>query len=207
MRIRFASRSDRFFPLFSRSADNLVSGATLLGKLVHSAPEERGDLADRLKKAEEDGDDATHRIMNAVNSAFITPFDREDVHRLASSLDDVMDAMEEAGALITLYRIAELPDGVFEQVHLLCAAAALTADAVPGLAGVGDLAPYWIEITRLENVADQVHRRLLSELFANTTDDPITVFKLKEVIDQLEVGADAFEKVAHTVESIAVKDS
>jgi predicted phosphate transport protein (TIGR00153 family) len=207
VRIRLAPRSDRFFTLFSRSADNLVSGAALLGKLAHSALEERGDLADQLKKAEEDGDDATHRIMHAVNTSFITPFDREDVYRLASSLDDVMDAMEEAGALVTLYQIEKLPDDVFEQIRLLSAAAALTADAMPGLSGLGHLAPYWIEINRLENVADQVYRRLLSELFTEPVDDPITVFKLKEIIDRLEAAADAFEKVAHTVESIAVKES
>jgi uncharacterized protein len=207
VRIRLAPRSDRFFTLFSRSADNLVSGAALLGKLVHSALKERGDLADQLKQAEEDGDDATHRIMNAANTSFITPFDREDVYRLASSLDDVMDAMEEAGALVTMYQIGKLPEGVFEQVRLLSAAAALTADAMPRLSGLGDLAPYWIEINRLENVADQVYRRMLSELFTEPVDDLITVLKLKDIIDQLEAGADAFEKVAHTVESIAVKES
>jgi len=207
VRIRLTPRSDRFFLLFSRSADNLVSGAALLGKLAHSALEERGDLADQLKKAEEDGDDATHRIMHAVNTSFITPFDREDVYRLASSLDDVMDAMEEAGALVNLYQIEDLPDAVFEQVRLLSAAAALTADAMPRLSSLADLAPYWIEINRLENVADQVYRHLLSELFDEPVENPITVFKLKEIIDQLEAAADAFEKVAHTVESIAVKES
>jgi uncharacterized protein len=207
VRFRLTPRSDGFYTLFSRSADNLISGAALLGKLVHAAPEERRDLAGQLKKAEEDGDAATHRIMSAVNRSFITPFDREDIYRLASSLDDVMDAMEEAGALVTLYQVEELPEGVFEQVRLLSAAAALTADAMPGLSGLGNLAPYWVEINRLENVADEVYRDLLAGLFTAPVADPITVFKLKEIIDQLECGADAFEKVAHTVESIAVKES
>jgi uncharacterized protein len=210
VRLRLTPRSDGFYSLFSRSGDNLISGAALLGKLVHAATEERVDLAEQLKKAEEDGDEATHRIMNAVNTSFITPFDREDIYRLASCLDDVMDAMEEAGALVTLYQVDELPDGVFEQVRLLSAAAALTADAMPRLPGLGYLAPYWIEINRLENVADQVYRGLRglqTELFTGPVADPITVFKLKEIIDQLEQGADAFEKVAHTVESIAVKES
>jgi predicted phosphate transport protein (TIGR00153 family) len=207
VRFRLTPRSDGFYRLFSHSADNLTSGAALLGKLLHAAPEERRDLADQLKKAEEEGDEATHRILNALNTSFITPFDREDIYRLASSLDDVMDAMEEVGAMVTMYQVDEFPDGVFEQARLLSAAAALTADAMPGLSGLGNLAPYWIEINRLENVADQVYRGLLTELFTAPVADPISVFKLKEIIDQLELAADAFEEVAHTVESIAVKES
>ena len=106
-----------------------------------------------------------------------------------------------------IYQVAEFPDGVFEQVRLLSAAAALTADAMAALSGLGDLAPYWIEINRLENAGDQVYRDLLSELFTAPGAEPLSVFKLKEIIDQLEQGADAFEKVAHTVESIALKES
>lgn len=207
MRLSLKPSSTEFYPLFTRCADNLVAGAGLLAKLVHADPSERADLADRLKAAESDGDDATHRLLSRVNVSFITPFDRDDIYRLASCLDDVMDAMEEAGALIVLYRVDTLPAGVLEQVGLLGAAAALTADAMPRLSGLRDLAPYWIEINRLENAADQVYRTQLANLFDGDIDDPITVFKLKEIIDHLEGAADAFEKVAHTIECIAVKES
>lgn len=207
MRFRLTPQNPRFYRLFSDSADNLVAGAALLGKLVHAEAPERTGLAEDLKRAEEAGDEATHLIMNELNTSFITPFDREDIYRLASCLDDVMDAMEEAGALIVLYQVDELPAGALEQVRLLAAAAALTADAMPRLSGLRDLEPYWIEVNRVENVADQVYRGLLAELFAAPVQDPITVVKIKEIIDQLEEGADAFEKVAHTIESIAVKES
>jgi predicted phosphate transport protein (TIGR00153 family) len=152
------------------------------------------------------GDEATHEIMRRVNSSFITPFDREDIYRLASRLDDCVDMMETAADLIVLYRIGELPGGITAQVAVLSRMAELTADAMPRLRSMHDLSEYWIEINRLENQADQAYRRLLAELF-NNGKDAITVLKLKEVVDALEAAADAFENVANTVESIAVKES
>jgi predicted phosphate transport protein (TIGR00153 family) len=207
MRLSLKPTSTEFYPLFTRCADNLVAGAGLLSKLVYAEPAERADIAQLLKAAENDGDDATHQLLHRVNVSFITPFDRDDMYRLASCLDDVMDAMEEAGALVVLYRVDALPTGVLEQVRLLTAAAALTADAMPRLSRLSDLAPYWIEINRLESAADQAYRAMLTDLFDGSIDDPILLFKLKEIIDHLEGAADAFEKVAHTIESIAVKES
>jgi len=151
-------------------------------------------------------DESTHAIMRKVNSSFITPFDREDIYGLASNLDDCMDLMEAAADLIVLYRIDDLPDGISAQVEVLARMAELTAEAMPRLRAMRDLSEYWIEINRLENQADQAYRRLLADLFNNGA-DAITVLKLKEVIDELEAAADAFETVAHTVESIAVKES
>jgi uncharacterized protein len=117
-----------------------------------------------------------------------------------------MDLMEAAVDLIVLYRIGDLPAGITAQVEVLGRMSELTAQAMPRLRSMSDLSEYWIEINRLENQADQVYRRLLAELF-NGGNDAITVMKLKEVIDELEAAADAFEKVANTVESIAVKES
>jgi predicted phosphate transport protein (TIGR00153 family) len=150
---------------------------------------------------------ATHEIIRRVNSSFITPFDREDIHGLAATLDDCMDLMDAAVDLIVLYRIGELPAGVSDQVEVLARMSELTADAMPRLRSMKDLAEYWIEINRLENQADQIYRRLLAELFNGNHLDAITVMKHKEVIEELEAAADAFEKVAHKVESIAVKES
>jgi uncharacterized protein Yka (UPF0111/DUF47 family) len=117
-----------------------------------------------------------------------------------------MDLMEAAADLIVLYRIGDLPDGIAAQVEVLVRMAELTAEAMPRLRSMHDLEEYWIEINRLENQADQIYRKLLAELF-NNGKDAITVLKLKEVVDELEAAADAFETVANTVESIAVKES
>jgi predicted phosphate transport protein (TIGR00153 family) len=144
--------------------------------------------------------------MRQLNESFITPFDREDIYRLASSLDDVMDAMEAAVDLVVLYQIEQLPPEIADQVDVLERAAELTADAMPRLRSMKDLTDFWIELNRLENQADQVYRRLLARLFSGDF-DALTVLKLKEVVDQLEAAADAFEHVANTVETIAVKES
>jgi len=144
--------------------------------------------------------------MRKVNSSFITPFDREDIYRLASKLDDCMDLMEAAADLIVLYRVGHLPDGISSQVEVLARMSELTAEAMPRLRATSDLSEYWNEISRLENQADHVYRQMIADLFSNEK-DAITVLKLKGVIDQLEAAADAFETAALTVESIAVKES
>jgi uncharacterized protein len=203
---RLTPQDTSFYDLFAQSASHLVEGSKELTALLGVAPNEREPVAQRMRDIEHAADESTHEIMRKVNSSFITPFDREDIYGLASSLDDCMDLMEAAVDLIVLYRIGELPPGIAAQVEVLARMSELTADAMPRLRSMSDLQEYWIEINRLENQADQVYRRLVAELFNNGT-DAITVLKLKEVIDELEAAADAFEKVAHVVESIAVKES
>jgi predicted phosphate transport protein (TIGR00153 family) len=204
--VRFTPRNNAFYAMFAVSGQNLVVGAGLLKELLGADPADRKSIAEKMREAEHDGDEATHAIMRELNESFITPFDREDIYRLASSLDDVMDAMEAAVDLVVLYQIGELPPEVADQVDVLERAAELTAEAMPRLRSMKDLSEFWIELNRLENQADQVYRRLLARLF-NGEYDTLTVMKLKEVVDQLEAAADAFEHVANTVETIAVKES
>ncbi|MBA2769706.1 MAG: DUF47 domain-containing protein [Sporichthyaceae bacterium] len=206
MRIRLTPRQNSFYPMFATSGQNLVTGAALLKDLLGADPAERKAIAERMRAAEHAGDEATHAIMRKLNETFVTPFDREDIYRLASSLDDVMDAMEAAVDLVVLYQIGDLPPEIADQVDVLERAAELTADAMPRLRSMKDLSEFWIELNRLENQADQVYRRLLAKLFGGDY-DALTVLKLKEVVDQLEAAADAFEHVANTVETIAVKES
>ena len=130
---------------------------------------ERKRIAEKMRACEHAGDEATHAIMRELNETFVTPFDREDIYRLASSLDDVMDFMEAAVDLVVLYNIGELPAEIADQVDVLERAAELTAAAMPRLRSMKDLSDYWIELNRLENQADQVYRRLLAKLFNGTT--------------------------------------
>jgi predicted phosphate transport protein (TIGR00153 family) len=206
--VRFNLRPSKtsFYELFATSGQNLVVGARLLKELLGADASQRKEIAEKMRAAEHAGDEATHAIMRELNETFVTPFDREDIYRLASSLDDVMDFMEAAVDLVVLYNIAELPAEVADQVDVLERAAELTAEAMPRLRGMKDLKEFWIELNRLENQADQVYRRLLARLFSGEY-DALTVLKLKEVVDQLEAAADAFETVANTVETIAVKES
>ena len=206
MRFRLTPQDTSFYDLFARSAGHLVDGSALLTQLVGADALGREHLAKLMRDAEHAADESTHELLRKVNSSFITPFDREDIYQLASNLDDCMDLMEAAADLIVLYQIGTLPTGVSTQVEVLVRMSELTAEAMPRLRSMRDLAEYWIEINRLENQADQVYRRLLAELF-NGDLKATAIMKLKEVIDELEAAADAFEKVAHTVEGIAVKES
>jgi predicted phosphate transport protein (TIGR00153 family) len=203
---RLTPQDNSFFELFAALARHLVDGAHELTNLLAVEHSEREAVASRIRDIEHEADESTHAIMRKVNAAFITPFDREDIYRLASKLDDCMDLMEAAADLIVLYRIGDLPDGVSAQVEVLARMSELTAEAMPRLRAMGDLTEYWREISRLENQADQAYRRLVAETF-NNGHDAISVLKLKGVIDGLEAAADAFETVAHVVEGIAVKES
>jgi len=206
VRFRVTPRTNVFYDMFASSAANLVVGVKILTELLGSTPPERPAIGERMKAAEHASDEITHAILNEVNSSFITPFDREDIYRLASSLDDVMDAIEAAVDLVVLYNIIDLPTGLADQVEVLERAAEVTAEAMPRLRAMRNLREYWIEINRLENAGDAIYRRLLAKLYSGEY-DALTVLKLKEVVDQLEAAADAFENVANTIESIAVKES
>lgn len=206
MRISLTPRDTAFFDLLADAAGNAVAATRLLCDLVTAEPQARPALAEQLRDAEHAGDAITHATMRRLNSTFVTPFDREDIYGLASALDDCVDHVEEAGDLVVLYRVGRLPTAVVDQVGVLQAQARCTAEALPRLRTMKDLDVYWTEINRLENVADQIRRTFLGALFADGT-DVIEVLKTKEIVDALEAAADAFERVAHHVETIAVKES
>jgi uncharacterized protein Yka (UPF0111/DUF47 family) len=125
---------------------------------------------------------------------------------LAGSLDDVVDALDEATDFLVVAEVGRLPLLVNDQIRLLQRACGETAEAMDRLSTLQDLEPYWIEVNRLENEADQVYRKLLSQFFSGEY-DLLRMLKLREVADQLEEAADALEHVAHAVETIAVKES
>ena len=154
MRLRLTPRKDSFYPMFAASGQNLVTGARLLKDLLGAVPSDRKEIAEKMRAAEHAGDEVTHAIMRELNESFITPFDREDIYRLASSLDDVMDAMEAAVDLVVLYQIGELPPEVADQVDVIERAAELTAEAMLKLRSMKDFSEFWIEFNRLENQAD-----------------------------------------------------
>ena len=205
MPLRFRPTDTSFYDMFSESAKNLVAGAELLAEMLSNGSDQ-AQIATRMREAEHQGDEITHGIVRKVNTTFVTPFDREDIYRLAAGLDDVMDFMEEAVDLVLLYEIGELPSELANMVEVLQRAAELTADAMPRLRTMRDLEEFWIEINRLENDGDKSYRRIVAKLF-NGQYDALTVMKLKDVVDSLEAGIDAFETVANIVEQIAVKES
>ncbi|GAA3524613.1 DUF47 family protein [Amycolatopsis ultiminotia] len=204
--MRITPRGSQFFRLLTDAAANLVTATGLLRELTEAAPQEREAIAGRLHEVEHAGDDLTHTIMVELNSSFVTPFDREDIQTLAARVDDVLDYLDTAADLAVLYRLDTFPPGTELLLRVLCRAAEITAESMPGLAKVGELAPYWIEVNELENEADRVYRRVLAHLFQPGA-DALEVLKTKEVMEQFELAADAFEHVADVVQTIAVKES
>ena len=206
MRFRLTPRETSFYDMFSASADNIVTGSKLLMELLGADASARAEIAERMRAAEHAGDDATHAIFHQLNSSFITPFDREDIYNLASSLDDIMDFMEEAVDMTVLYEVGVLPAELAEQVDVLQRCAELTAEAMPRLKSMKNLEEYWIEINRLENAGDKSYRRILANLFSGQY-EALDVLKLKDIVDSLEHAVDAFEKVANIIEQIHAKES
>jgi predicted phosphate transport protein (TIGR00153 family) len=205
VRLRLTPRDTAFYDMFTEAGRNVATSADVLCGLLDPGCD-RAAIADSMREREHAGDSVTHRIMRQLNTSFVTPFDREDIYRLASALDDVVDAMEGAADFIVLAGVGALPPLMGEQMRLLQRSADETAEAMARLRTLQDLEPYWIEVNRLENESDRVYRRLLSRLFSGDF-DALTMVKLREVADDLEEAADALEHVAHAVESIAVKES
>ena len=208
MRFRFRPSDNSFYDFFSAAAANLVVGTELLSELSLSKAD-FALIAERLEEIEHDSDKITHEVYNKINSTFVTPLDREDIYRLASGLDDVMDHMEAAGNLVYLYGLTQLPAlprEMHDLVGVLDQQSRVTAAAMPRLKTMKDMKEYWVEINRLENDGDRAYRMLLVRLFSGEY-DALQVLKMKEVADELEKACDAFEHVANTVEQIAVKES
>ncbi|HEY7176836.1 MAG TPA: DUF47 family protein [Micromonosporaceae bacterium] len=208
MRIKIRPTDDSFYDFFIRAAENLVKGTNLLSELALPGADVMS-IGERLVEVEHDSDSITHDLYNKINSSFITPFDREDIYRLGSGLDDVMDHLEAIGTFVYLYGLSSLPAlprEMVEMIDILSQQAKVTVEAMPRLKSMRDLQEYWVECNRLENEGDRAYRMLLVRLFSGEY-DALTVLKMKEVADGLEAACDAFEHVANTVETIAVKES
>ncbi len=208
MRLKFTPSDNSFFEFFTQAANNLVVGAEALSGLALPGVDVQA-LSEQLGELEHECDKITHEIFNKINSTFVTPFDREDIYRLASNLDDVMDHIEAAGNLVYLYGLTKLPvlpREMHDIVAVIAEQARVTAAAMPRLKSMKNLRDYWVEVNRLENDGDRAYRMLLVRLFSGEY-DALSVLKMKEVADELEKACDAFEHVANIIETIAVKES
>jgi uncharacterized protein len=207
VKLRIFPREESYFDLFDAVADNVASACGLLLDLVEDFvdPEMK---AKRLVEAEHEGDRLTHAILSRLNSTFITPFDREDIHGLAGQLDDVLDAVEEAADMMVLHKVVEPLEAVVEQARLLDPAARETAGGLRSLRGLKQepLRAYLISINELENEGDRLYRRARADLYNFTGEHPARyVLIWKDIVEQLEEALDGFEHVAHTVETILIK--
>jgi predicted phosphate transport protein (TIGR00153 family) len=203
MRLRLIPREESFFDLFEEMAGKVQQGAEGLLDLLR----DYRDLdikAGRVVDIEHEGDEITHEMIRRLNTTFVTPFDREDIHRLASSLDDVLDHVEAAAEYLQLHKIESPLPQMLALAEILQKAAATTATAMPGLRKMANLDEYWVEINRLENDGDRAYRRTIAELFSGDY-KAMDVLKFKDIIEEIEQAIDRLEDVANTIESIVMK--
>ena len=184
-------------------ADELQRGAKLLEEML-SADRPVWDKADEIKEVEHKCDFLTHEIIQRLNRTFVTPIDREDIHELARSLDDVMDAIDAAASLVRLYKLDTVRFGARELAHLVSTSAIEIRAALAAFNDSKSLALHSVEINRLENEADRIHQQAVGKLFEEET-NPIAVMKWKETLDFLEEATDRCEDVANVLEGVAVK--
>ena len=204
-RFRLIPREESFYDLFVQQAEVLVQGADLLADIASSF-ENVASKAARLHDIEHEADEVTHEVMRRLNSTFVTPLDREDIHELASSMDDILDHIDAAADLLVLHKIEEPIPEMKAQADLLVKAAAVTLDAMRALPQFDRLESYGVEINRLENEADRVHRQATADLFSGDY-KAMDVLKWKGIIDELEAAMDEVEDVANTLEGIALKQA
>lgn len=198
-------RDNTFFQMFAQASENLIAGARVMVDLFADYKDVETKIAE-LRRIERIGDEITHNVFTKLNSTFITPFDREDIHELASSLDDVLDFLNSAGARIVMYRITSPPSAALDLARLILLQAQELHRALPLLQKNGDILTHCVEINRIENEADVVSRAAIGRLF-DEEKDPINLIKIKELIEFLETATDKAEDVANVLETVVLKNS
>jgi predicted phosphate transport protein (TIGR00153 family) len=201
---RFIPREVRFFDLFERQSQHIIHAAQLLHELIHNFADARAK-AHAVKEVEHQGDLITHEVVRRLNTTFITPLDREDIHDLATRLDDVLDFIEAAAERLVVYRIKEptspcraMADVIVQQTHSMDRAIKCLRTMDPGFH------EHAVEVNRLENTADNMLRDSLAALFEEQA-DPIEVIKWKEIYETMETVTDRCEDVVNVIEGIILK--
>jgi predicted phosphate transport protein (TIGR00153 family) len=203
VRFRLIPREEKFYDDFQALGVELTVGARLLEDML--APDHPlWDKADDIKGVEHKCDVITHEIIQRLNRTFVTPLDREDIHELARSLDDVMDSIDDAASMIRLYRLDSVRFGARQLAKLITRSADQVLEGLRALENRKGVVLFAVEINRLENEADRVHQEAVMRLFDEER-DPILVMKWKETLDFLEDATDRCEDVANVLEGVVVK--
>ena len=203
MAFRLIPKEERFYDDFIAMAEQIRHGSQLLDAML--APEKPvWDRADEIKEVEHKCDFLTHEIIQRLNRTFVTPLDREDIHELARSLDDVMDAIDASATILKLYHIDSVRPGARELARLVLDSTEQLVGAVKALEKRKGIAECAVEINRLENEADRAHQAAVQALFADER-DAVVIIKWKEIFDFLEQATDRCEDVANVLEGVDVK--
>lgn len=204
---RLIPRETKFFDMFAEIANNVIDGAKELHSLLTDWDYQRlPEAAQRIRALEQRGDEMTHQLLIKLNQTFITPFDREDIHHLASSLDDVLDFIYAASNRLVTYKITQPSPSAKVLAGIVLKQAEELGKAVELLEKDHSLLSRCVEVNRLENEADQVAREAIGRLFDGGF-DPITLIKLKELLEILEEATDKAEDAANVLETVVLKSA
>ncbi len=204
--VRLIPRDTKFFDIFAEMVSNLGDGARLLKQTLDDFQDVENRVQ-KLKDIEHRGDEMTHSVLTKLNQTFITPLDREDIYRLASSLDDVLDFVYAAGVRLVMYKITSAPPAASQLAEIIVKQVDQLMNAVKRLEKKHDnVLEYCVEINRLENEADSVARSAIAVLFEKEK-DPISLIKLKELYEVLEMATDKAEDAANVLEGVVLKSA
>lgn len=198
---------EKFYSFFEESSRTLVKAAELLKKLATASAQERETIVNQIKDLEHEGDSIAHKIFAELNATFVTPFDREDIHVLASALDDVMDFMDGSASRFVLYKLRECPKDMAKLIDILHSSIVELQRGVALLRDLrksDDLQKVLEKVNEYENEADAVFEQAIAALFEYER-DPIQIIKLKEIYVGLETATDKCEDAANVLESILIK--
>jgi uncharacterized protein len=199
-------KDEKFFFLFERHAQILCRASRLLVSGLEDGYDGVCRIQGDISNIEDEGDKVVHEIFNRLRSTFITPFDPEDIQALATSLDDVLDGIDDVTFRIVAYRLKPVPSAVLTLAEKVASCCTLLADALVALHNKKPVVNLCIEINRLENEADKLERNLLAELFSNEK-DAIALIRQKEIYELLEATTDRCEDVADVIQNVAVKNN
>jgi uncharacterized protein len=203
VRFRLIPKEEQFYQDFLAMASNIHDGAKLLDEMVACDPPLQ-DKAAEIKELEHRCDFLTHEVIQRLHRTFVTPIDREDIHLLAKSLDDVMDAIDAATHLFLQYRIERTYDGTRQFTRIIVTATEQIRVALQHMEARQPVTSSVVEINRLENEADRLHQDVISRLFVEEK-DPISLIKWKEIIDYLEATVDSIEDVSDVIQGVILK--
>jgi predicted phosphate transport protein (TIGR00153 family) len=204
-RFRFFPRNEKFFDMFIEAARNIHQGARAFQQMLedfHGTDEQWR----AVEEYEHEGDKITHRILRMLHRTFITPVDREDIHKLTVALDDVIDLIEASAARMAMYRVVKPTPEAQRLAGIIVRCSDQIVRGVTGLPRLEAIQAHCIEINRLENEADEVSRDAIAALFSAET-PPLEVIKWKEIYETMETATDRCEDVANILEEIALKNS
>jgi len=202
---RLIPREEKFYADFLAIADELKNGARLLEEMLAVDPPV-WDKAEEIKEVEHKCDFLSHEVYQRLHKTFVTPLDREDIHALARSLDDVMDEIDATAGYVRLYRVQKVRFGARELAKIIIDSTKAVRLAMEGLEPRKGVAEHVVEINRLENEADRIHLEAVKRLLDEET-DAIVVFKWKEILDRLEDATDRCEDVADVIEGVVLKNA